>query len=1044
MQINYWKRLFKAAGIGMLMLAAVVPGKAEDSKKFFMLTDKITDRDLSFCVSFDKFSTSADMAAGDPSSTTFKDNLEFRGFSGYDGKNAFLRKGIDELMRYDVDKNVNYRQGTATFWISGIDYSPKDVKMNDAIQTHKPYLFLRFCNGKEWQNIFFYQYYQNPVVYLYWQNSVCKPSMYKLAGAGLSFTKGEWFQVAGSWDEKEIKIYLNGELFVTTALAKDNLLPANFMPAAKQSWIGIRESMWGAGGSDPSTQTAFDDLKIYSRALTAAEIRNQYLKAASVLKNAPKKELTYIDIELNGVDDGKGQLDRLSATVDFAPMDDKWQSEIKAGKTNAEYVLLSPSGKTIKETWNPKEIKSARIIDGVNEPGEYAFTINIANSSGEKMSVTKKIIRPDTAWYGNKIGLEDAVPAPWTPMELTGDNVVKIWNREYCFGNNPLPQKIIDGGESILDKAPELAVTTPEGKSDIKWDVTSKELSQNKTSVTLKGTGKAKTFSINWTTRIEFDGMIRWDYAILGRPEVKSMKLEWTVNRKFSQFTMHPLLKLSGNGKYESPFPFDSRKSATVLWLTSEEKGFCWAPENDANWIYSKDENVIKAIVTDRGGNCEVNMITRAVTIPENTAYHAMFIATPSRPLPQLSRTFRIGGYNRYPNCDVALVQHVGEGYESCFTMKLSPYFGQVMDDLKKNGMKRVIPYGAATFCNSYDKAGNYFQKYWNVTGEIIGGGYPIRPTGKITPDEKESPITRADPRTGYSDYILWNTSEALNHPKQLYVGLYYDISDNQISANELNGASFTDNFGRRINSLIIMGLRRHMLRTYRLAHQHNGVTIYHAHSFYNPMIHDFGDYWFPGEQYCSLMQEKRTPYYYFDHITRDEYRSELNMRLKGSGILFLGNLGRANPAWGGSMSKPQGDAGTGEEYTKAMCTKLLLNDVPLTIAYEEGNVISKIWGAAMRYKLDTATVSFYDQQKEIGVEPASKAGVTYYKCPDGRFLAIIGNLTAEPQTVTIDISKLKTGLSKVRDEYDEQDVPVSGAKFTVLLPARHFKLIGF
>lgn len=1034
MQKNYWKKLFNAVGVCLLL--GMFTAQAEVAGNALTPAEKCADRDLSFGLTFDKYSTAADFALGEPETTTFKGNLEFRIFKGFDGKNAFNRRGIDELLRYKADKNVNGRQGTVIFWAMANNYSPKDIKSSDKEKCHKPYLYINLVNGKQWQHLFFYQYYDDPRAMLYWQSSACNPNVYKLASASLNLIgKGEWFQITGTWDRKEIKIYLNGKLINSTALPQEGMLPETFIPSSKASWIGVRESMWGAKGSDPGKETVIDDIKIYSRALSGAEVMNQYLKAAPEVKGAGVKELTLIDIELNGVDDGKGQPDRLEAVVDFSPMDSKWQAEIGNGAARTEYTLVTPSKKIITGNWDSNKIKDFRILKDITEPGEYVFTLKTTAKDGKSVSAAKKIIRPDTSWYGNKIGLDDVVPPPWTPMSIDADNTIKVWNREYYFGNNPLPQKIINGGESILSSAPELVVMTPSGKADIKWQVTGRK--QTNTVITLSGTGTAKTFTINWTTRVEFDGFIRWDFVIDGKPEVTSMKLVWTVDKKFSKFVMDPLLQVAGNGKYESLFPYDPRRSATVLWLTSDRKGFCWAPQHDANWVYGKDEKIIKADISDRGGACEINMITRKVTIPDGAEYHAMFTSTPARPLPEKSRTFRFGGYARHSNCDVALVQHVGEGFESVFTLKLSPYFGDHMDFLLNpqgttmGRMKKLMPYHAASVINSYDAAGNYFGKYWEISGSGTSDSFPLRPTGKKLPDEKTVNIITADPGSSYSDYIMWNMKETFNHPKQRYVGMYYDISDNQVSANPLNGSRFTDKFGRDVNSLIIMGLRRHMMRTMRFCHETGRVTMYHAHSYYNPMAHVFADYWFPGEQYCSLMQAKRTPYYYSDFITDNEYRSELNMHLKGSGIIFLGNMKRSNLDWGN------------EEQTKAMCTKLLLNDIPMSMAYEDGSVINKIWGIVLKYKLDNAGVNFYYSQNEI-TGNNKNIGITYYKCPDGRYLAMIGNLTKETQTGTIDISNLKKGLDTVTDEYDNLPVAVKKDQFVVAIPARHFKIIGF
>ncbi|MEK6794615.1 MAG: glycoside hydrolase domain-containing protein, partial [Spirochaetota bacterium] len=623
---------------------------------------KYSDRDLTFAVTFDRNSTAAEVSLGDGASTTFRDNLEFRIVPGFDGKNAFNRREVEELLRYDVVKNIDHRKGTIAFWVMAKNYSPKDVKTSDKEKWHKPYINIYFRDGANWVQFFIYQYYDDARAFFYWSSSYAAKNMYKLAAAPLlTVGQGDWFQIAVTWDEKEIKMFLNGELQSTKALAAEALAPSDFSPKPDGSFISVRESIWK--GPPPSTdagkETVIDDIKIFSRPLTDLEIKNQYAKVAP---GAAVRELVSIDIQLNGVDDG-GPLDRLEAIVDMNPLDAAFQKEVLASKAKASYEIKTPKGKTLSGEWPVGTLTSTKIIDGIDEPGEYAFTVIVSSPDGKTERATKKIVRPETSWHNNDIGREDSVPDPWTPMSIDAKNTVRIWNREYHFDKGPFPARIIAGGESILAKAPALVIMTSAGKAAVSYEITERVVKNS--FIGLKGKGTANGFSLTWKTRIDFDGFMRTDFEVNGTPTVESMSMQWTVNRKFADFVMDPLLKQSGSGSIEFPFPYDDRKSGTCLWLTSREKGFAWSPEHDGNWIYDKNEKPLRVSVDAGGGVCEVRMITKRTTIPSGAAYHAMFIAPPSRPLPKHSRPYRRGGYARQPHCDVARLQHVGEGTES-------------------------------------------------------------------------------------------------------------------------------------------------------------------------------------------------------------------------------------------------------------------------------------------------------------------------------------------------------------------------------------------
>jgi hypothetical protein len=981
------------------------------------------ERGLSMRVTFDKKSVTADYAAGQPASIASDPNLEFRMFLGYNKQNAF-NIAEDEELKYDVRKNIDPREGTLSMWLLANNYSPRSVQQSDPDVCHKVYANIRFSDGKNWSQFFLYQYYHTPTAFLYWNSSYCRERMYRLAGAPLTgIGEKQWFQITVTWTLEKIRIFLNGELQSETAMPEEARLAAAIVPDPAKSFIGIRTRSESFRPFDTGKETAVDDISIYTRALTDLEIKRQYLQSAGA-ESGKQVELPNIDIQLHGVDDTTGKLDRLLAQLDYSPLPAAWQDALKTKKVGARAVLRKPDGKEFSEKWNPVGMREDRIMNGVETSGMYEYQLTLSAPGLKSETAVKKIERPDTGWFNNPLGQEDVVPSPWTPLALDDKDTVTLWNRVYSFAGQPLPVKVEHGGDSLLAQAPELIIETAQGREKISYTVDKRET--HNTWIEFSGVGKAQTFSLDWKTRVEFDGMIRFDYSVRGKPEIKDMRLEWTVAKAFTTYTLTPLLSLTGEGEFAMPFPYDDRKAANILWLTSSEKGFCWAPEHDANWIYDqRNDKPITVKVDADGGHCTVRMVNRATAIPDSAAYHAIFIATPARPLPEKKRTYRMGGYGRYSNCDISLNHHAGAGTLGVFTFRPGPTFQKYVDFLKKNNQQKIVMYGGATAINDQVPEGKYFAKYWSIPG---GSVVPFRDGF----DKTECLQLNTCPRTRYSDYILDGIKALHDHPGNIHTGVYYDLANNYVCENPLHGCRFKDAFGRDISRLIIMGLRRHLMRTLKYCHSVGWVTIYHAHSYYLPMVHDFGDYWYPGEQYCGTIQKFKSPYVYSDEIPDDVYRSELNQRLKGSGILFLGNLKRADKTYGT------------EEQTLAMCTKLMLNDIPISISFEDGKVINRIWGVQMRYQLDEAQAMLYYDPAAAVASDNPQVAVTYFLCPGNRVLAVIGNLSKTEQTATVDFSKLRAGLGKARDEYAEQDLALDNGKLKVTLPPRLFRLVGF
>lgn len=975
--------------------------------------------DLTFLLTFNKNSVVADRAGGNRSSTTFHDNLEFRTAQGVDGTNAFiLKKG--ETLKYTVKGNIDHRQGTLSLWLKAVNYDPGKIGPPGPERSHASFVNVLFKNGKHWVRFYLFEDIDNPMFYFYWHNSWCGPQDYKTAGASAAeIHQGQWFHLTMTWTLDKIQLYLNGNLRGEVRLPRESELSRDMTPLPAESFIGICDPLWAGSKTAIFKETAVDDVRIYSRPLTSIEIKRIYL--ASAPKSArPSEPLPDIDMQLNGVDDGIGPLDRLRVDLDYHPMTPDWLAAIASGTVQAKIILKSPSGKEFVDQWRPASLREFRILHNCDTAGRYMVTVTLTDSTGRSNSAEKTIIRPNTEWFKNGIGMEDEVPAPWTPISVSGDNVVKVWGRTYDFGQSPLPRQVTHTGDPLLIQGPQLQVQTADGMAKIKYEITGRKIHNSYVEFTGKGT--ARDFWLSGTTRVDFDGLVRWDFVIHGKPLIRSMKLTWKVDRRFCDYLLDPLLLQAGNGAVQMPFPTDTMNTqrSTVLWLTSDKKGFCWVPEDDANWVYSGKP--ISVDVSSSGGLCTLDMIQRPTRIPEGTPYHAMFIGTPSRPLPRISRTFRLGGFGSQSNCDVAILQEGGDGLESRFTFAPASDFGQYMQTMRARGVRRGVTYGSPTALNDICPEGIYFHKYWDIPG---GPSYSLE-TGCV-----HYQSINTCPTTRFSDYILWNMRKLFENPDQMCAGIYYDLVLNYTCANPLHGCSFKDRFGRTINRLIVMGLRRILMRTLKLCHKTGRVVILHGHSYYNPAFDAFGDYWFPGEQYTSMIQSDG-PYFYSDRLDENIYRSELNKNIKGSDVIFNGSLKRANPAYGT------------EEQTLAMLTKLLLNDISVAMAYEDESVINRIWGIALKYQLDDAHVVLYYDPDNVVKSNNPAVVVTYYRCPDGRILAIIGNLTAREQTAQIDLLPLNGGLSRMRDEYTGEIIDAPEGKLTVTLKPRLFRIVGF
>ena len=68
---------------------------------------------------------------------------------------------------------------------------------------------------------------------------------------------------------------------------------------------------------------------------------------------------------------------------------------------------------------------------------------------------------------------------------------------------------------------------------------------------------------------------------------------------------------------------------------------------------------------------------------------------------------------------------------------------------------------------------------------------------------------------------------------------------------------------------------------------------------------------------------------------------------------------------------------------------------------------------------------------------------MTWYECPEGEKLIVLGNRTRQPQKAVIDLGKVIRKTGKLREEFYKKDIAISNGKISVTVPAQAFLLLG-
>lgn len=319
------------------------------------------DPSLLFKAEFDNYSVRADYAAGQPDSVDFKGDLSLRMFPGPAGKGNAVKLLSSEKISYMAAKNINPKQGTVSFWISPQKWDYNKKQMHTFFETYfGPYVVTIF-ETDNYKRMTFVFAQQSPKYFEAGQ--VILPLPQKEWG------KGRWHKIDATWNDKTMALYVDGVLGKTEYSYWRN--PRNFDKPIDWPDLRLGQTMtlgWGTRHEDCKfEETAFDDLMIYDRALSPAEIKLNYEKSVPQSKK------------------------------------DKNPPEISV-----------PQGKTVS-------------VDGILNPAEWSDAACIVIRNPEKGSNIKNLsAKVYLKQNGNDlmVGLE-AVGGQ--KADVTGDDIVDIW-----------------------------------------------------------------------------------------------------------------------------------------------------------------------------------------------------------------------------------------------------------------------------------------------------------------------------------------------------------------------------------------------------------------------------------------------------------------------------------------------------------------------------------------------------------------------------------------------------------------------------------------
>ena len=307
--------------------------------------------------------------------------------------------------------------------------------------------------------------------------------------------------------------------------------------------------------------------------------------------------------------------------------------------------------------------------------GAYKLTTRALAKDGSALASKETEFKKaaDPAWRGTKLGSEETVIPPWTPVEVSG-NKVKVWGRTYEFGTDGLPAQINTKDRNLLFSPWKLAAKTAQGDLAFKGSAADFKVTRiNDTRAKVVSRATAGDWSYTTETTIQFDGFA-WTEITLHPPkggQLNSLKLELGLEKsiaKYRQPVFNDPVAIPAEGirtKAINELDWVAQKAVGVNWLGDEECGLAFQAETDATWL-PKDRNQAVSVIP---GTDKVEWVCHLQDEPGPVEAERKFgfawLATPVKPLldPYGTRSVGDGWYPANPPLSEAQnTEHFAQG----------------------------------------------------------------------------------------------------------------------------------------------------------------------------------------------------------------------------------------------------------------------------------------------------------------------------------------------------------------------------------------------
>ncbi|MHB8995834.1 MAG: glycoside hydrolase domain-containing protein [Armatimonadota bacterium] len=844
--------------------------------------------------------------------------------------------------------------GTVEMWVSPLDWVPSAKE------------FHAFFDTRGEGALYLYKYFDASNLLMLSCANGSGP--YFSTAFPLQWKPGEWHHIAGTWSANGVLAYVDGKPSAPQAVAAE-------LPKKLGETFLIGDHPWHL---PRTTSSLVDEVRIYDRALSPAHIAAH---AAGNFNFVAPLEAKY-------------------STLSYELDPEKHKAEVRVSSGGADVadadlaakVALVNKGERLPATATDATFTGGQVVLTLPVPekvGEYQFVAKLLQQGKEAFELRRDLVIPDTTtWVGNKLGTEDKVLPPWTPVKVEGDKV-SVWGREYDFDYGNGIKQITSGGQPLL--AEPLVVNAFTGNAYGGMLV-------GNGSVTVNATGTRATIDrrmlppdLRMQATVEYDGLVRVELSGKSFEPLQSLSIDIPVRPEIAMYR-HRYAPAWNTGNVTGNLPagegvIDKDKFIPYYWLGNNDRGLFWMCESDEMWPNGQASDAIEVIREKGTVTLRLNLLAKGQKLPENWKFVFALQATPVKPIPKDWRKWQLQPAHKanvsimWPTPAQDSIRYFG------YPEAKDPALMETrIKKLQADGVN-AVPYLCLSFISAACPEWPFFRKYWAM-GPVDASSSDVAQYGAGF--AMASPVGK-----GYADFIVWKTAQFI---KQFGIdGLYHD-NTHPYSSTALDAGCGYLRDGKVYPTFPILGYRDLYRRMYsvmktakpdsfNMAHMSGKMTI--------PIL-AYEDSYLDGEHFRGQVKDS-----YLDLMSLDTFRTEYMGRQWGIMPYFLPEFDTEHR--------------TQIEPTRGLMGLLMIHDVAVWPIWCNADVVNEALAALDEFGyVDSEFIGYFEARPPASTD-MKDTYVSAYKRADGKCLLVVANLSKEDRRGTVKIDAARLGMSAVK-----------------------------